>query len=833
MLRQHNIDNLLGGVSQQSPGSRFPNQCSEQINASIRPIYGLTKRPPSEHVFALQGMSTGSKAFHTIDRDANEQYLVAAEYNGSSTDLKVYDLAGTGAPVTLNAPSGLTYLQTNDPASDLRFTTFDDFTLVLNKKITTALTSDQLLGYEGRTEGHYVIIWLDAANYDTDFTITIGKSGAGSRRVKITTDDGQTAGLQEINTSTLIDDFENAFELNTTTALTPQATITISTVSGFNPNDWDIQSFKQFLVIHRQNPNEDFWVQVEDSSGGQLLQYAKDKVNVFTNLPNTAAHGMVFEVQGEANSNSYYVKFEADQGYGVDRGVWRETAKVGVSYKIDPATMPHALIRNANGSFDFTPLINVNYGVWGNRAVGDEDSNVEPSFIGNPIDAMCFFQSRLVLCSGESVVMSETNEPFNFWRTTVLDLPDTERIDVQASSDDVNTINWAVPAGARLYVISEHSQFVVQGDAGITPTNVSMTRATEYASHPAAKPVLLGSSVLLPTLGGDSGGLRELIDSSNFKELSFDAPLLSAPVPNYIPGPPGGIAVSEQSGHVVITPLFSSFQGNLYVYNFWENEGSRVQSAWHKWTLGDNGFVSYAQFIGTKLYLVVQRAGSMFLESLETTGIESESPSECENHLDRKVSSLSGQVTVSYDPVADATTWTLPYAPTNNTSWPVHGGSFQAVKRFNFLDARKRAGERIPITSISGNQVVAAGDHRGVAVDFGNLYSMSYKFSPIYMTRDLGFGPRPMTSGRLSLRYVRLLIEGTGALSVERVYRETDFYNETLFDEETTSLFSGTRRIPLFAENTEVDISLYSFSYKPCRLTGSTFESSWRPYTRG
>lgn len=836
MLTQHNIDNLLGGVSQQSPGSRFPNQCEEQVNASIRPIFGLTKRPPTEHLFELQGQSIAASAYHIIDRDESEQYLVSATSLGGNVSLNVYDINGTGTPITVTAPGGYSYLQTQDPERDLRFVTFDDFTFILNKTVTTAMTADVTLGLLGYDSGHYLIVWLDAANYDTELKILVQRSGEGSRQVTIKTGDGQTGGLAEVNTLNLMRDFENAFEVGATNATTSNATITLQNGTGYNPNNWQFRREKNFLVIYRDDPRQDFYFRVEDSSGGQLLNYAKDKVNTFTELPAVAVTDMIFEVQGSENAKPYYVQFEAVENVniGLGRGVWRECAKPGVQYKIDRTTMPHALRRLSNGTFEFAPVGFAGTDAWGERSVGDEDTNQDPTFIGSTLDAMCFFQSRLVMCSGESVVMSETNEPFNFWRTTVLDLPDTERIDIQAASDDVNNINWAVPAGARLYILSENAQFVVQGDVGITPTNVSMTMATEYSSHPYAKPQVLGSSVLLPTLGGSNGGLRELVDQSSFKELAFDAPLLTAPIPTYIPGAPGFVAVSEQSGHVVISPLLSSFKSNLYVYNFWQNEGNRVQSAWHKWTMSGTGAARYGDFIGTRLYLVVQRGTKMFLEALETTGIESVEPSRCENYLDRRVQSNIPTVVTAYDPVADATTWTLPYAPEIVPSWPTEGGSFQAVMQYNIVDAEKRAGVRIPIDSITGNQVVAEGNYQGVLVEFGEQYATSYQFSPIYFMRDFGAGPRPITSGRLSMRYLRLLMEETGDLSVERVYRGTDFYiDEVLGGLGATDLFSGSRRIALFGENTETVVRLYNFSYKPCRITGATFESSWRPYTRG
>ena len=68
---------------------------------------------------------------------------------------------------------------------------------------------------------------------------------------------------------------------------------------------------------------------------------------------------------------------------------------------LDPATMPHALINNRDGTFSFVKLDlstansqgNDNY--WKNREVGDDVSNPFPSFKGSTIQEMVFSQKQI------------------------------------------------------------------------------------------------------------------------------------------------------------------------------------------------------------------------------------------------------------------------------------------------------------------------------------------------------------------------------------------------------------------------------------------------------
>jgi len=90
----------------------------------------------------------------------------------------------------------------------------------------------------------------------------------------------------------------------------------------------------------------------------------------FSDLPATPTAGHVWEIAGD-NTNAfdnYYVR-----GTGT---AWVEHGRPGENYQLDPATMPHKLVRNADGTWTFSTIS------WNDRLVGDLASIPFPSFVG-------------------------------------------------------------------------------------------------------------------------------------------------------------------------------------------------------------------------------------------------------------------------------------------------------------------------------------------------------------------------------------------------------------------------------------------------------------------
>ena len=136
-----------------------------------------------------------------------------------------------------------------------------------------------------------------------------------------------------------------------------------------------------------------------DGYGSQGSQVIKGKAQNFSDLPTRATNGLVVEITGDAGNihDNYYVKFETNSNS--DSGVWVECIKPGLDNNYNTATMPHLLIRTADGNFRYTPadgstytISGVTYTVpkWNGRVAGDEFSSPMPTMIGKTISDIFF-----------------------------------------------------------------------------------------------------------------------------------------------------------------------------------------------------------------------------------------------------------------------------------------------------------------------------------------------------------------------------------------------------------------------------------------------------------
>ena len=271
----------------------------------------------------------------------------------------------------------------------------------------------------------------------------------------------------------------------------------------------------------------DFNLTVSDGLNGTSLVAIKDEIAQLSTLPSIAPHNFFMKILGNADEalDDYYVKFKAEDEL-LSNGTWEETRLYDLLYKFNPATMPHALIKEADGDFRFAQLdgSTLTVGpptypavpVWSERLVGDGDTNPNPTFIGQKINDIFIFKNRLGLLSDENVILSETSEFFNFFRTTSLNLLETSPLDVASTHSKVSILTSAVPFARQLTLFSDSTQFVLgSGNAALGPETVSITTTTSYDSVLDLKPISLGSSIYFGFSRGNFSGLRQYLRSND------------------------------------------------------------------------------------------------------------------------------------------------------------------------------------------------------------------------------------------------------------------------------------------------------------------------------
>ena len=185
-LVSSSIPNLISGVSQQPQNVRLPTQGEEQVNCFSSVTDFLKRRPAMNSVARLMDAATarglGSSVFmHPINRDEQEKYLVLIYKDG----IKVFDLDGTEKTVTVDESAKAYLAQAQDPMADFRAQTINDYTFIVNRRVTVKADAESLTPKRPPE----ALVFIKQASYNTTYTVTLGE-GEGAVIAEFTTLDG-------------------------------------------------------------------------------------------------------------------------------------------------------------------------------------------------------------------------------------------------------------------------------------------------------------------------------------------------------------------------------------------------------------------------------------------------------------------------------------------------------------------------------------------------------------------------------------------------------------------------------------------------------------------
>ena len=805
------IPTLLRGISQSSDALKQPDHADIQDNADSNPVLGLTKRSGFQYVTALSSSTLGNVHIQTINRDLSERY-VAVFSNG---DVKVYELDGTEK--TVNKPDGTAYLNTSTPRSVMKTVTIADFTFVVNTSIAAAMDSTLSSG-----TGTKAIIFINQATADTTYSVTIDG-------VTVTDD---TSGDSTLSTDTIATDLKSGLD---------------SGLSGFT-----IARNGPVLYV-RKNDNSNFSIDGSDTQGDTKMTIIKDSVQRFTDLPTVSPNGYVVEIKGDDDTNfdNYYVKFVTNNGGAFEEGQWEETVQAGIPFKFDYATMPHVLVRQADGNFRFAKVDGDTYTIssvdytlpkWGERTVGDVISAPDPSFIGQKINNVFFFRNRLGFLAGDNVILSRVSEFFNFFPETVVSVLDNEPIDVAASHTKVAILKSAVTMGEKLILFSEQTQFVLASSAdNLTPKTANVLVITEFESSSAAQPVPSGSSIYFLTQKGSFAGIREYIISG---EQIRDAANITIHVPRLIPSGIFKMAVSTNQDILVL--LGSDNPNKLFVYRWLYGKEGKTLSAWFTYSINTNRSILNVDFIGTDLFAVIEEANKVTLEKIPFETEFKEPNAEFEYHLDHKVTEATTGVSVSYSSGTGLSTFTVPYRL--RASMNIIGRYLGNGETSTFVDAQGNTKSLVSgqvlstsnTTNGSASTITATGDYRNSKFIIGEPYEMHYRFSKQRLTEQ-GAGSPEYVGTRLQLHHFYIKYEEAGFFKVEVTpeNRNTSTHKFTgrLLGAASAAigqinLDTGTFKVPIMSKSDRVDIDIKNDTFLPTRLAGAEYEGTFHIRSR-
>ncbi len=475
------------------------------------------------------------------------------------------------------------------------------------------------------------------------------------------------------------------------------------------------------------------------------------KAQDISRLPAMNKDGYVAQISNAADldTDDYYVKFEADNGTS-GAGSYNECVRPNnfssnsdtMVAGLDPATMPHALINNRNGTFTFTKLDFASKGntenYWKDRQVGDDTSNPFPTFVGSTIQEMFFHRNRLGFVSGEQIVMSQPGQYFNLFIVSAISASDDNPIDITVSDVKPAFINHILPIQKGIMMFSDNGQFLLFTESDIfSPKTVRLKKISSYECDATIQPVDLGTSVLFTSNVSAYARAFEatILDQSTPPNILEQTRV----VPEFLPK---DITKSTNSTSIGITTYGKKGDSAIYHYKYYNAGEKREQSAWYTWTL--TGTMQHMLYTGGSFFAVTFHDGAYKLCRYEyvtdatsdrtyvlgtgTVGSPLETSRQFEAHLDNMTIATNVAGSAQTTTAPEKTVLTIPYTPANTTDLFMVGLSGNDSDG-NSIAGTVRAADAVGTNSVTFNNINL---HSAAKVAVGYKYTSTIELPTYY-----------------------------------------------------------------------------------------------------
>jgi hypothetical protein len=316
------ITNIIGGVSQQPDTIKVGNQLRVCDNYYPDVATGLTKRPGLRGISKLAN-AVADGTWFTIFRDDKEKYIIQFSKAGA---LKVWS-ANNGVQQTVNAVAAeSTAYATHINSEDLQTLQINDYIFVLNRTKTVAAGTAS-----SAVQNPYAFVTINTVAYSSTYTITLDATSF-SYATPLTTSPPQA-------------------QLNV-------ADIVSNLVSSINANaNWIAQGIGNTIYVRRAN-NADFAIEAKGGNTGTAIDAFKGSVISVAQLPRQFVNNVKIKVAGsvESGADDYWVIFKTSDNTSTGTGSWEETIAPSTITDLNEETMPHVIIREANGTFTYRQL---------------------------------------------------------------------------------------------------------------------------------------------------------------------------------------------------------------------------------------------------------------------------------------------------------------------------------------------------------------------------------------------------------------------------------------------------------------------------------------------
>ena len=580
----------------------------------------------------------------------------------------------------------------------------------------------------------------------------------------------------------------------------------------------DSQFSSTQLTYNVSTTTPEFSISVNGGTTANSIYGFTDSVPNTSFLPNQSVNGHVVKIINttDVDIDDMYVKFETTAtsdntvaSSGV--GSWVETIAPGLKYKLDPLTMPHQFVRQADGSFKYEPV------TWIDRLVGDDNTNPLPTFVGQKISNFFFYRNRLGFLSNGNVIMSKAADYFNFFNTSAQVATDDDPIDISAVGTRPAFLNHVLPTAVGLVLYGSSEQHILSTDSDLfSPKTVKISQLSSYETDENIEPVSVGTSHAFVSKTPLFTRLFELLD------INRDRPPLmnddTVVVPELIPASVDSMSASSA---LSLISLCTKGTNDLYQFRFLSAARDKRQlSTWYKWKTTTK--VLHQFFDANTFYVIGDTDSEGVIESYDMSQSSEEGfltiPTGEKTDVCLDLFYVNPHRT--YDNNDNETTVELPYVSANGTLAAVILGPSNGAVLY---------------PTVTNNTFVLDGDYRGTDIVIGYNYDMELTLPKLYVYQQDGESVRNDPESNLILHRLRVQTGLSGPVDYEIKITGLNDYTHTASVTmpyeyeigEVNMQANATHVVPIHQRNENLNITIKGTTPFPVSLLGFDWEGKY------
>lgn len=598
---------FYNGITEQVNELTPDNYCVDMVNCVPDIVKGLTRRPPMVYKKTIVKNTPQMKHFHSYDRGGKTESYIMFYTGNKEEPIKVYDTQGTAMIVQIDsgkAPEIKAYLNN----AKMRALTIQDRTWLLNtnKKISLDMLQNVAVAPDYNKVAFY---WLKSSSGD--------RYNPYNYAVYL---DGTTYACDPVKPSSEEPNPPKGYEDSDFAA---QALVTKINAGG----TFTAVRIGSILKIVKTSGGDftfDFW----DSWGSMASFGFKGEVEKITDLPKNfhwASTYIVIKGGGASIDNDYYVKWNGR--------TWEETRQPNVNRG---ALINMPLIMNRTAIVGGIATFVITAETWIAPKVGNMENNPEPSFINVPLVDMFFYKNRFGIVTTDSIIFSETANYTQFYIRTVLDILDSDPIDVAIIGEKSNEIQYITTFDTSVYIFTSEGQYELSHNGEFSLKTVEVNRTTNYSIKINVEPKVVSNKIFFIST---ANGQQRLYSYQRTDDKLISANDLSITTPSLMRKDIVNIIPVDVLGYT----LCLTNSRDIYLFINKTTGAETVQAGWVKWDILKGLPSTITNFtydyIGADLLLFANDENNVYFFTLDLT----------DNHADNKQDIFTGNTKYAFE----------------------------------------------------------------------------------------------------------------------------------------------------------------------------------------